>query len=379
MRVLSNAPDPRFGGPLKRSLSVARELRPRGIETVFLVPTGDDRFLEQARKDGFDCLRLDQPRIRSPEHIRANLRFLTGFYGCVTAAETVIDEHDIDVVHANGPLNYPIAFAAARSDAALVWHFNDTLTPTPLKQLSAALARRWADQVVVAADAVGSYFLDGRANARTVYAPVDLTEFDPGNQEFTDWSLHEEFDIPDTVPVVGTIGNINPAKGHEYLIEAFAAVEGPAHLIVVGKRLDSQQEYYARLQSRLRELDIEARVTFTGWRSDIPRLLDAFDVFVLASVTEACPIVVLEAMAMQCPIVATDVGGVREQIPSSDHGWVVPPEDSQSLSEAIEAALTATDTDTRVTNARAHVEELFSLEACVTAHEEIYRSLAGSE
>jgi glycosyltransferase involved in cell wall biosynthesis len=288
-------------------------------------------------------------------------------------------EREIDVVHVNGPLNYAVAFAAARSDAALVWHFNDTLTPTPLKELSAALAKRWADRIVVAADAVGDYFFDESVNTRTLYAPVDVSKYDQDQIESTNWCLSEELSISADTPIIGTVGNINPAKGHEYLINAFADINESAHLVVVGKQLESQRRYYNRLVEQLAELNIEAHVTFLGWRDDIPRLLRSFDVFVLASITEACPMVVLEAMAMQCPVVATDVGGVREQIPDSDYGWVVPPKDPQSLSTAIEESLTAEDSKNRATNARQRVEEHFSLETCASAHAEVYQSLSSQQ
>lgn len=376
MRVLSNAPDPRFSGPLKRSLSVARRLRAREIDTVFLVPNGDDAFVERAQADGFECLRIDQPRIRSPDKIRENVTFLTRFPRLVQTSGNIIDAQDVDIVHVNGPLNYAVALTAARSNASLAWHFNDTLTPTPLKQISATLASRWADQRLVAADAVAEYFFGDTAETRTVYAPVDLNRFDPDQFPEKEGKVRDELGIDKETSVVGTIGNINPAKGHEYLIESFASVSEDAHLVIVGRRLDSQQNYYERLKQRIQSLGIESSVTFTGWREDIPSLLAAFDVFVLASVTEACPMVVLEAMAMKCPSIATDVGGVREQIPGSDYGWVVPPEDPSALSMAIHGALTSeSDRTKRAEMARRRVENVFSLESCVETHVAVYTSL----
>jgi glycosyltransferase involved in cell wall biosynthesis len=145
---------------------------------------------------------------------------------------------------------------------------------------------------------------------------------------------------------------------------------------IVGKQLASRKAYYDKLCSLRSELGLDDQIQFVGFRSDIPELLSLFDVFVLPSIAEACPIVVLEAMAMECPVVATDVGGVREEIPDSDHGWVVPPKDSEALAGAITAALDDPEESRhRAANARERVESMFSLEVCVDRHEELYRSL----
>jgi hypothetical protein len=64
-----------------------------------------------------------------------------------------------------------------------------------------------------------------------------------------------------------------------------------------------------------------------------------FEVFVLPSTAEACPIVVLEAMAAECPVVATRVGGVLEELPGPEYGWVVPPKNPTALADAIREAL----------------------------------------
>lgn len=377
MRVLSSVLDPRFGGPPQRSLSVARELRAFGVETVFLIPDGDDGFADAATDEGFDVLRIRQPRIRSPENVGENLRFLLGFRSCSRRIETLLEEHGIDLAHVNGPLNYPVALAAKRSDAALVWHFNDTLTPSPLKQLSSFAARRWADSIVVAADAVHEYFFPKTVESETIYAPVDPDEFDPAEYTQAREERRNEFGIgPDTL-VIGAVGNLNPAKGYMYLLDAITSVHEQHEdiaVLVVGAELDSQQEYFGKLRHRVASNGLADVVTFTGWRSDVPEMLAAFDVFVLPSVTEACPIVVLEAMAMRRAVVATDVGGVREQIPSDDYGWVVAPQDAEELARGIDSAIALPDERRqRGWRARNHIEDVFTLERCVEQHVQVYK------
>lgn len=144
------------------------------------------------------------------------------------------------------------------------------------------------------------------------------------------------------MPVVGAIGNINPIKWHRHILKSISSLDESSQKVVVplvGEILDSRQKYYENFLSLRTNIKSEDRVRFAGFRSDIPESLSPFDVFVLSSVAETCPMVVLEAMAMVCPVVATDVGGVPEEIPNSDHGWVVPPKDINALAQAITEAL----------------------------------------
>jgi len=277
-------------------------------------------------------------------------------------------------------VNFQTAMATAGSEVPLAWHFNDTLTPTPVKQIAAWLGKRWADEVVVAADAVHDYFFGPGVASRTIYAPVDLATFDPDAVTVDEKALRDDLGLPPDVPVVGTVGNVNPIKGHEYLLRAVSRLvrDGDHEIAVpiVGAPLESRQAYFQRLQDLRSDLGLDDVVHFVGFRDDIPELLALFDVFVLPSVAEACPIVVLEAMAMEAPVVATAVGGVPEQLPDDDHGWTVPPEDDAALANAIAAALADPDErQRRAKNARQRVEAVFSLDACVERHLELYRSL----
>jgi len=385
MRVLSAIPDPRYGGPTTRSLDVALPLRKRGIETVFLLPKGDDEFADAAKAEGFDVVRMRQSRIRAPRRVADNARFLLEFKDCTSEAAGIIKQQRIDVVHVNGPLNYQVALAANKSNAATVWHFNDTLTPAPLRQLSSQLARRWADVIAVAADAVHDYYFSKDIASETVYAPVDVKTFDPSQISEREQQHRTELGIGDDSLIIGTVGNLNPTKGHKYLIEAIAEVrdqieKNNIHLVVVGKKLASRQEYYEKLCQQVRRRDLENVVTFTGWRSDIPEILNTFDIFVLSSITEACPIVVLEAMAMGCPVIATDVGGVCEQIPGKDFGWVVPRKNANALAGALITAINSPDERReRGKRARKRAKDKFSLERCVERHTAIYNDAIRTE
>jgi glycosyltransferase involved in cell wall biosynthesis len=286
---------------------------------------------------------------------------------------SIFQSVDPDVIHVNTPYNFQTARAAHLFDGPFVWHFNDTLTPWPINKIAGQLAARWADEIVVSADAVRDHFFSPEIETQTIYPPVDLDKFDPEKYPNGESKLRQELDLNDTDPIIGTIGNVNPAKGHQYLLEAVPNVleKFPeAKFLIVGSKLESQKQYFEELQETVDRLGIEDAVQFTGWRSDVPELLSLFDLFVLPSVTEACPVVVLEAMAMRCPVVATNVGGVKEQIPSEDYGWIIPPRMPEVMGGAIIEALstqTISGCDTRKRS-----KQVFSRMNCVKEHISTY-------
>jgi glycosyltransferase involved in cell wall biosynthesis len=273
-------------------------------------------------------------------------------------------------------LNFDASVAAWRSNAALVWHFNDVLVPWPLNRIAGKTAQTIADERVVASSSVADHYFSTLEDVQKLFAPVDLTEFDPNTVMGS--GLAEELGSDDDAILVGSVGNINPIKGHEYLIRAAARVDAETDREIIvpiaGGILDSREAYFERLKEIRSELGLEKTVKFLGRRSDIAELLAQFDVFVLPSIAEACPMAVLEAMAMEKPIVATNVGGIPEQIESGESGWLVPSKDPDALAAAILEVLNdESERQRRAKKARERAANTFSLERCAERHLEVYR------
>jgi len=179
-------------------------------------------------------------------------------------------------------------------------------------------------------------------------------------------------DSPDDRPVVLCVGRLNYYKGVEYLVEAMAGVD--ARLVVVG---DGDRR--ARLESRARELGLDAR--FPGRVDDatLAAWYDRADVFVLPSVepSEAFGIVQLEAMARGLPVVNTDLPtGVPWVSRDGETGVTVPPRDADALAAALNGLLA--DPDLRETygeNGRQRVRERFTRERMLDDTVAVYESV----
>lgn len=129
------------------------------------------------------------------------------------------------------------------------------------------------------------------------------------------------------------VARFDPQKNHRTLLDAFAA--GPARIADARLLLAGHGQLQAQLERQALELGIREQVRFLGRRDDVPQLLGASDVFVLASLWEGNPLSVMEAMASGLPVVVTAVGAIPELATSDVHGFVVPPGDPNALAQAM--------------------------------------------
>ncbi len=123
--------------------------------------------------------------------------------------------------------------------------------------------------------------------------------------------------------VIGTIAELHPNKGVNYLISAFSEIlkrKKETRLVIIG-----EGEELENLNRMIDKKGLSDKVTLAGHIDGAARYLKAFDVFVLPSVTEALGYVLLEAGAAGLPVVASDVGGIPEVIDGGKTGALVPP------------------------------------------------------
>jgi glycosyltransferase involved in cell wall biosynthesis len=163
---------------------------------------------------------------------------------------------------------------------------------------------------------------------------VDVDRFDrvpPGTRE----RLRGAWGIGPHDVALGAVGSLIAEKGLDHLVAALRTVRAAvphARLVLAG---DGPFAYTARLRAQAARLEVDEAIFWLGHREDIPEILSALDVFVLASLDEALPMAVLEAMAAGLPVVAAAVGGVPEIVGQEDTGLLVPPRDAPALASAL--------------------------------------------
>ena len=139
--------------------------------------------------------------------------------------------------------------------------------------------------------------------------------------------------IPPDAVLVGSVSVLSEQKGLSYFLQAAQTIhqqKPEVRFVVVGG---------GPLEESLRreavDRGIGSVVQFTSWRTDVPELLGALDIWVMSSLWEAMPVALLEAMATQLPIVATDVGQNRSIVQDQVAALIVPPRDQSAIAAAV--------------------------------------------
>lgn len=119
------------------------------------------------------------------------------------------------------------------------------------------------------------------------------------------------------------------------------------------------------------------KVHFEGWRQDIDELLAKSHIFILISKYEGLPLSILEAMRAGLPIIATDVGGVKEAV-TAENGILVPVDDSQALTNALERLMGDPDLQNRMgLKGRKLFEEKFTFSKMMEETLAYYKAIVG--
>lgn len=282
-----------------------------------------------------------------------------------------------DVVHTHSGVWNKAARAARAAGVGRIIH-TEHGRPRPdrwLGRLLDGLGSRWTDVAVAVSEPVAEALRTGivrpPCRVETILNGVDTERFRPGRSPS---GLRAGLDVTAGVPVLGSIGRLEPIKGYDVMIEAFAILlrswsDGPVPVLVLAG--DGAER--ARLEARSRELGIGDRLRLLGWRDDAEDLLAAFDLFTLSSRSEGTSVSLLEAMSSGvCPVV-TDVGGNRAVLGEELAHRLVPSENPALLAAAWQDALSQParrKTDARAARARVRAE--YSAAAMVAAYERLY-------
>jgi glycosyltransferase involved in cell wall biosynthesis len=204
---------------------------------------------------------------------------------------------------------------------------------------------------------------------RVIYNGVDTTFFSPDNC-FGLQDVRKEYSIPITSFVIVQVASLTPHKRHEDTIRALAYVtkmrpDLDIYVFLVGKG-DERRELY--LRKLVNQAGLSKRILFCGIHSDVRPFLASANLFTLTSSAETFSVAALEAMSMGLPVVLTDVAGAKEMVIEGVNGYLVMPENPQSIADGWLKVVENKNALSPV-KIRQHVIDKFDLKDCVRQYE----------
>lgn len=341
--------------------------------------------LDPARFDlHLGCLRSDGELLKDVEALpipRPEFD-IGGFYTAKTLRQAsrfsrYVRQNLIQIVHSYGFYSNVFAIPTARmaGGCVVVASIRDTGEMlTPRQKWVQKMACRLADCVLVNAEAIRQTLIEeGYAPERilVIRNGIMLSRFAPKTGGA---SVRAQLGLPASTRLVVVFSRLNRLKGIEYFLDAAVIVARrfpDVHFLVAGDGASRQE-----LEEHARQAGLGGRITFTGFRSDVPELLLEVAVSVLPSLSEGLSNSLLESMAAGVPVVATRVGGNPEVVEDGATGLLVPPRDPVTMAAAITRTLENPDLARWFgQRGQRRVAELFSIERAVKETEHLYAQL----
>ncbi len=371
---------------MKTILHVIDTTGPGGAETLFIdlatrLPKEKYRSLVVIRGKGWvyeELCRRGMDPILLDAKGSFNWRYLAGL-------RTLIRRERVELIqsHLLGSNVYcSLAGLLTRTPVVATFHGSvDIGKNERLLGLKYAAISAGASSIVAVTDSLRDDILDRTSlkpkKMQVIYNGIDTSLF----QRPRSGALRRKYGWSDDDIIIGSLGNIRPAKGYDILLRAAALLKQSPHSFrfVIAGQEDKGRLFHDLLVLR-EELGLEENVQFLGFLDDPAEFLASVDLFLSSSISEGLPLSVIQAMVAGLPIIATRCGGFLKLIADGQNGCLVDVGDPAALATGIELVAGNAELQEKFAeNARKYAESTYGINVMLAAYEKIYDSLINTE
>lgn len=243
-----------------------------------------------------------------------------------------------------------------------------------IRRISMRLARHYIYKIIGVSEVVSTYARE------YLYLPYDKVMTIPNGIFLDRFSLpsgnklntRKELGLTGTLVV--TVGSLSVQKDHMTILKAAKLLQ--PHIPNLKFIIVGAGPLLHRLKEYVQKNRIQDTVVFMGRRTDIPRILQACDLFVLSSRREGFSLVLVEAQAAGLPVIATKVGGIPEVVQDGCTGMLVSGGDVKALVTAIEGLITHPQKAVWMgRRGKRAVRKRFDINLCAGKYAQLYQSM----
>lgn len=297
-------------------------------------------------------------------------------WGSARRLATIIREQNIEVLHAHVARDYTVCGFASKLAPVkffLTRHHFNPIRSNPLYKWALSNAKR----LIAVSESVRVTLSKAFPSlaSRVVVVPNWIDPKDCGKLSRAE--AREKLSITQSL-AVATIGQLTPLKQqYSFILAATIAIIKYSwrnvEFLLVGAATPEDAAFENKLHELVAQFKTGDHVRFTGYVTDLPAQLAAFDIVVATSENEAFSLALAEAMAAGCAVVAFQIGGMADLIEDGVTGLLTPPNDVKKLAAAIIRLLEDESLRAKLgAAARAHVRERYDRERVITQIEQLY-------
>jgi len=205
---------------------------------------------------------------------------------------------------------------------------------------------------------------------------IDTSRFD--SSKVNSQKIKTEFNISNKDLLIGMTGRFSPGKGHEEFLKAaneLCKKYDNLKFMIVGEPSKGEESYANEVNLLAATLGVNDKVIFTGFRSDIPEILSALDIFVFPSHAEAFGLALAEALSMGKPSVCSKSDGVLDIAIDGETSLLFEKQNWKDLTDKLELLIIDENMRNRFSIAsRKRAVELFDIEIFTDNLISIYKS-----
>lgn len=303
--------------------------------------------------------------------------------GAIGELKRIFKAEKPDLVHTHASMSARIA--ARQAGAKVIYTRHSVFKPSkkisqgPGKLINGMINNYLADGIIAVAEAAKDNLTDTGVSAKKIRVILNGVDALKETSESQKSQLRERFGVKSGEKVVSIVARLEDIKGHEYFIEAADELikKGiKARFFIAGTG-----SYENVLKEKVKAMNLTDNVIFTGFITDVDKLMAITDVQANASYgTEATSLALLEGMSIGIPAVVSDFGGNPGVIKTGRNGIVVPKQNSHALAEGLEKLLTDDELYKKMSaGAREIFNSTFTSKAMTENTENYYKEIIGGK